>query len=240
MRVLVIGGSGRVGTGVLPFLVKDHDIRVFDVRPPQVPGVEYVAGSVLDPAALQSAMSGSDGLIYMAMNREFDDFTDACDINVSGVYHAFDAALKAGLLHVVHTSTGSVHNERVVRRYHDESLPLEAWHNYGLTKGMGEMVCDYFSRVHGMSVIALRLFGPCAHENWLADWKRHQPSSLTTFSDTARAFGKSLALRDHRGFDAVYISGDHTGTYVNCARARRLLGWEPLDRYDGTGGAERS
>jgi len=233
MHVLVIGGSGRVGTGVLPYLAEDHEITVFDVRPPQVSEVTYVAGSVLDPAALQLAMQDADGLIYMAMNREFDDFAEACDVNVCGLYNAFDAALKAGLAHVVHTTTGSVHNEHTVKRFYDESLPLEAWHNYGLTKGMGEMACQYFSRVHGMSVIALRLFGPCSREKWLEDWRRHQPSGLTTFSDTARAYEKALQLREHRGFDAVFISGDHTGEIVNCEKAKRLLGWEPLDRFSG-------
>ena len=232
MRVLVIGGSGRVGTGVLPFLVKDHDIRVFDVRQPQVSGAAYLAGTVLDCDALASAMNGVDGLIYMAMNREFDEFTEACDVNVRGIYYALDAARKVGLTHVVHTSTGSVHNERAVKCFDDERLPLEAWHAYGLTKGMGEMVCEYFARLHGMSVIALRLFGPCAHESWLEDWRRHGRSGLTTFSDTARAFDLALNSSAHQGYDAAFISGDHTGQIVNCDKAKRLLGWEPLDRFE--------
>lgn len=232
MRVLVIGGSGRVGTGVLPFLAKDYDVRVFDLRPPQVSGLAYVAGSVLDSGALTAAMRDVDGLIYMAMNREFHDFSEGCDVNARGVYYALDAAREVGLTHVVHTSTGSVHNERAVKRFDDESLPLDAWHVYGLTKGMGEMACQYFARVHGMSVVALRLFGPCPHESWLEDWRRNGRSGLTTFRDTARAFDLALNSSAHTGFDAVFISGDYTGQIVNCDKAKRLLGWEPLDRFE--------
>ena len=232
MNVLVIGGSGRVGTGVLPYLAADHEITVFDLRPPQVSGVCHLPGSVLDPAALTSAVDGMDGVIYMAMNTEFGDIDEAVDINVRGVYHTLQAAVDVGLRHVVHTSTGSVHRESV-SRFPDESLPLEALHVYGLTKGMGEMVCSYFCRTQGLSVIALRLFAPSSNDVWRERCRDGQPNCFTTHADTARAFDIALRMTDHEGFDAVFISGDHTGRYVNCARAKDLLGWEPLDRCPG-------
>jgi len=233
MRVLVIGGSGRVGTGVLPYLAKDHDVLNLDVRPPQVPAGTYVAGSLFDRELLKKLLDGADGMIYMALGPWPEEVDASYDINVRGVHYALQAALDVGLMHVVYTSTGSVHNERTSRAFLDESLPLEAVHVYGFTKGLGERVCEYFSRMHGLSVIALRLFAPTSHEAWLERCRKGMPNSFTTHADTARAYVAALQLKDHKGFDAVFISGDHTGTYVNCAKAKRLLGWEPLDRFTG-------
>jgi nucleoside-diphosphate-sugar epimerase len=50
MKVLLVGGSGRVGTFVTPYLRKQHDLRVLDLQPLRHEGIEHVAGSVLDPA----------------------------------------------------------------------------------------------------------------------------------------------------------------------------------------------
>ena len=48
MKVLLVGGSGRVGTMVTPYLRRHHDLRVLDLVPPRHEDLDYVAGSVLD------------------------------------------------------------------------------------------------------------------------------------------------------------------------------------------------
>ena len=227
MKLLVIGGSGRVGTGVLPFLAEDHDITVYDVRPPQVDRVKHVTGSVLDVPALENAIRGTDGLVYMAMNSEFDDVDDAYDINVRGVHKTFQAAVNVGLKHVVHSSTASIMD--ATSDHFADDHPIHARHIYGLTKGMGEMVCEFFARMHGLSVIALRLFAPSAEDVWREQCKPDKPNMYTTHRDTARAYDVALGMTDHEGFDATLISGDHEWKAVDCSRAKELLGWEPLD-----------
>jgi nucleoside-diphosphate-sugar epimerase len=227
MKLLVIGGSGRVGTGVLPFLAEKHEITVYDVRPPQVDSVEYIEGSVLDVPALEQAMGDAEGLIYMAMNAEFDDPDDGYDINVRGVHKTFQAALNVGMKHIVHTSTGSIMDE--TSDHFADDHPLHACHFYGLSKGMGEMVCEFFARMHGLSVIALRLCAPSSEERWKEQCKPDRPNMYTTHRDTARAYDIALGMTDHQGFDAALISGDHEWTMVDCSRAKELLGWVPLD-----------
>ena len=48
MNVLVTGGSGIVGTIVLPTLLQEHRATVFDLLPPRDPGIPHLAGSVTD------------------------------------------------------------------------------------------------------------------------------------------------------------------------------------------------
>jgi len=243
MRTLVIGGSGRVGSGVLPILAQlGHDVTNLDIRPASVemPGVRYVQGSLFDAAALKAALAEANGVIYMALHENFQDFDAGIEINVRGVYHALATMVEAGVKHVVHAGTTSAHNERDVKRYHDESLPLAAVHAYGLTKGMSEMACEYYCRVHPISIITLRLVLPTAPEQWRKWCVPGKPIIATTHRDTARAFDAALRFTDHVGFDAIFISGDHTGRIVNCAKAKRLLGWEPEDRWLGADAAEKA
>jgi len=232
LRVVVVGGSGRVGTGVLPYLASWHEVVNFDIRPPSVPAGRYVRGSLFDTELLGRVLTQADGVIFMALGVWPPEVDASYEINVRGVHYVLEAARQAGLMHVVHSSTASVHDESK-GSFPDEEMPLEPLHVYGLTKGLGETVCRWFCRMYGMSVLALRLFAPQPYENWLAQCRTRMPNGWTTFLDTARAYDAALRATSHSGFDAVFISGDWTGTYVNCAKAKRVLGWEPLDRYEG-------
>ena len=58
-RVLVTGGTGFIGQHLVSALAAGgRQVRVLDIRPPTcaVPGVEYVAGSVLDPNQVDAAL----------------------------------------------------------------------------------------------------------------------------------------------------------------------------------------
>jgi hypothetical protein len=53
VQVLLIGGSGYVGARVNAFLKQRHTLRVFDLKPPADPSLEYRQGSVTDFEALK-------------------------------------------------------------------------------------------------------------------------------------------------------------------------------------------
>ena len=60
MKILLVGGSGHVGTFVTPYLLEHHTIRVLDVSQPRSKDVEYIEGSITDPEALARALDGID------------------------------------------------------------------------------------------------------------------------------------------------------------------------------------
>ena len=239
MRVLVVGGSGYLGTLVLPFLAPHHSLRVFDLRPPIGPAWEYVLGSVSDPAALAQAVSGMDAVLYMAMGSHVrlngDDWgraeshADAFDVSVKGVYLALYAAHPAGISHAVYTSSLSVYHANGLGRYlSDEDLPPDSSHIYGFTKRLGEDVCRNACRAWDISVNALRLFLPVPEEKWQAEAAKGEPFPWTTAEDTARALRAALEYR--AGFQAFSISGDYQQVQMSLAKAKHLLNWEPLAR----------
>jgi nucleoside-diphosphate-sugar epimerase len=238
LRVLVIGGSGYLGTLVLPFLAQTHTLRVFDLQSPANTGLDYVHGSVCDPLALASAMPDMDAVIYMAMGSQPQRYDEASqmeakitafDVSVKGLYLALEAAHQAGIAHAVYTSSMSVYADNGVGRFGaNEDTPPDAVRAYGLTKHLGEEVCRHACHVWGMSVNALRLFFPISEAKWQAEAAKGEPTPATTAQDTARAV--LVALEYRAGYEAFTISGDYEQKLLSLAKAKRLLSWEPQAR----------
>ena len=69
MRILLVGGSGRVGRMTIPYLKTKHSIRVLDIEPPIDSTLDFIKGSVTNPKIVQQALEGMDTFIYMAMKN---------------------------------------------------------------------------------------------------------------------------------------------------------------------------
>jgi nucleoside-diphosphate-sugar epimerase len=104
-----------------------------------------------------------------------------------------------------------------------------------LSKGFGELICQYFARWWDMNLIALRITGPRTREQYLDERenpripKTGKPLFVTDEEDLANAYLASLeAVKvGHGRFDAVFIAGDEHEKDHNLSKAKRLLGWEP-------------
>ncbi len=228
-----------MGTLVIPFLAPRHELRVFDLQPPENKDVGYVQGSVCDPSALAGAALGMDAVLYMATGSavplggdhwgRIESRVNAFDVNVKGLHLALHAAHNAGISQAVFTSSMSVYADNGVERTgsDEETLPDADW-IYGFTKRLGEEVCRNACRVWSMNVNALRLFLPVSEDKWLAEATQAAPTPWTTTEDTARAIGAALEYRN--GFQAFTVSGDYEQKLMSLAKAKRLLNWEPLAR----------
>lgn len=232
MRVLVIGASGHVGTLVLPYLKEKHTLTVFDRKPPADTTLEFIQGDVADYAALRAAVEGRDAVLYMAMGngsyRTMEAQAASFDVNVKGVFLTLAAAHDAGISHAVYTSSMSIYQGNLeAREFSDEDLPPDARSVYGLTKRFGEEVCRNAYQKHGMSINALRLCWPLSDTEWQAK-AAEGPTLATRADDVAAALHAALEYRS--GFQAFFISGDYENRFLNMAKARRVLGWEPQAR----------
>jgi nucleoside-diphosphate-sugar epimerase len=233
MNLLIIGGSGHVGTLVNPFLKQKHTLRIYDLKPPADATLDYQAGDVTDFAGISRALAGMDLLLFMAMNlqrgEELAIEHSSFDVNVKGVYLALKAAHQAGLPHAVHCSTMSVYDGALeVRYFFDEEMTPDARGTYGFTKRLGEEVCRNAWQRYGLSVNALRMCHPVSREKWLAQAVAGQASIPTDAADVARLMLAALEYRN--GFQAFLTSGDYENKLLNMGKAKRLLGWEPLAR----------
>jgi nucleoside-diphosphate-sugar epimerase len=235
MRVLLVGGSGYVGTMCMPHLKPQFDLRVLDLVPPNDPSVESVQGSVQDTDAVRRALEGMEAVVYMAMAR-FPDGKYDCrtidanyDVHVKHLHRVLQCAAEAKIARTVYTSSMSVHGYPPNGIYPSEDLPCNAPDVYGFTKWLGELVCEHFVRVRKMAIVSLRLNMPMPLEDWQKSCRPGRPATQTAAPDVASSIALGLTV-PLTGFHTVFISGDHEGKLVNCSRAKQLLAWEPRER----------
>ncbi len=285
MNLLLVGGSGLVGTAVTPYLRQHHDLCVLDLVPPQDDDVEYVHGSIADPEAVQRALDGMDGFITMAMkggqgghdrHHTLELVIDNYTVNCLGHHVLLFTAAEMGVTRGIYTGTMSVHNRHRTWYPSEEEVPLDGPNVYGLTKGLTEQICRYFAREYDMRLLVYRITGPCNRAMFI-DRIKHPPGGpklyYTDEEDMAEAYLAGLRFLDQAGSDQTgsdqagsdqaggdqagsdqprsdqadsdqagnvqpgsgrcevfFISGDERREEMNMAKARELLGWEPVAR----------
>ena len=264
MNLLLVGGSGLVGTAVTPYLRRHHNLRVLDLKSPEH-DLEYVEGSIADPDAVRRALDGMDGFITMAMkggqgghdrHHTMEQVIDNYTVNCLGHHVLLYTAAEMGIMRGIYTGTMSVHNRRRTWYPSEEEVPLDGPNVYGLTKGLTEQICHYFVREYDMSLLVYRITGPCNRAMFI-DRIKHPPGGpklyYTDEEDMAGAYLAGLRFLDQSGSDQAggdqtagdqtgsvqagggrcevfFISGDEKREEMNMAKARDLLGWEPMAR----------
>jgi nucleoside-diphosphate-sugar epimerase len=117
--VLLTGGSGLVGSRLLPRLVADgHDVRALLRRDQTLPdGATAVRGDLDDAASLSAAVEGVDAVVHLAALFRTDDESAIWRANLDGTRNLVEAVrTHAPEARFVMASTGNVYD-------HDQPRP---------------------------------------------------------------------------------------------------------------------
>ena len=166
MRILVTGAGGTLGTALLPLLQgAGHDPIALDVWRGSV-DARWVIGDVRDAVVVREAAAGVDLIVHTAALHgiHLADHAprDFHDLNVTGTFNVWQAAVAQGVGGVVFSSTMGVYGESRIPTgpgdvaILDEASALEPGDIYGWTKVAGEELCRYHLREHAIPSIALR------------------------------------------------------------------------------------
>ena len=160
-RVLVTGGSGRLGTYVIDALREDFETRVLDLTEPRQ-DVETIIGSIDNQDLVSKAMQGIDAVIHLA---NLDAGVRAPEhefirINVGATWNVLQAAEQVGVKRFVYASSYNVTG--FSKKFPPQYLPVDVHHPtnpthaYGISKALVEEMCRAFSRRTEMSLVCLR------------------------------------------------------------------------------------
>jgi len=119
MKVLVLGGTGTVGSQVVrELLARGADVSVLTRDPKKVhpPGVRAVVGDLLDPATVRSAFAGMDGVFLLNAVSATECHEGLMAVN---------GARLAGVKKVVYMSVQDVHKAPHLPHF-GAKLPVEA------------------------------------------------------------------------------------------------------------------
>ena len=181
MRALVTGGAGFIGSHLVDALIARGD-RVLALDDLSSGRRENLAGALEDGAELLEASVTDDDAVAAAFERarpqlvfhlaaqidvrkSISDPVFDLGLNVGGTINLLEAAVRAGTRRFLFASTGgAIYGEGEGRE-----LPLAEGAErrpdapYGQSKLAAEGYIDLYSRLHGLSAVALRLgnvYGP--------------------------------------------------------------------------------
>jgi len=232
MRTLVIGGSGYLGTLLMPYLRKESWARVLDVVEPREVCDEFAMGSACEVADLERAAVGIDGVLYLPYGdgSDYERVLSSYDLSLKAVHLALEVARRARIPHFVYASTLSIYQSFTTHFLtSEEECPGNATEIYGFTKWLGELVCRFFGDNHGMTVTALRLCFPVPEDKWQQMVQKGGYTLATSAPDVADAMLRSLR-RQSPGYVALFTTGDYEERQMSQRRAWEVLGWAPQAR----------
>lgn len=160
MKVLVTGGSGFVGSRVIPALIAaGHGVRNIDIAPSKLHGEFTEIGDICSRAACDAAVKGVDAIIHLAALYR-DDVRPReryYEVNVEGTQRLIEAATEHGIKHIIFASSFSVYGLDAAERLEDGGV--DPVNDYGRSKLQAERLLT--SWAHGDASRVLRIVRPC-------------------------------------------------------------------------------
>ena len=225
MRIAVTGGSGKLGSALIPYLIsKGHPVRNLDTRPPDAPldGVETMQVDLTDPLAVLRAFEGCAAVIHLGAipTPRLDPAYVVHNNNVLGGYNVLWAAAELGIGRVCLASSinaiGGVYSRKPRYDYFplDEDHPTYAEDPYSLSKWILEQQGDAFARQYEqMRIASLRFHGLVTERAQMngarADLAIKHLWGYTLLPSAARACLLAVTA-DFRGHHTLYIVAPDT------------------------------
>jgi len=176
MRFLVTGGAGFIGSNLVEHLLglKDTEVVVLDDLStgrmsniePFLDRIDFVEGSVTNPADCARAVAGADFVLHQAARpsvpRSVQDPRASHDANATGTLEILIAAHGAGVKRLVYAASSSAYGNTPELPKH-EDMPPRPLSPYAAAKLTGESYARAWYATYGLETVALRyfnIFGP--------------------------------------------------------------------------------
>ena len=174
-RILMVGGSGFIGSSLLARLIDDNELVVYDTFERDAltglaygdhPNLKLVKGDVLDPEALSQAMSGCDTVVHLAAVAGVETVvkrpTRTMRVNMIGTANVLEAANRHGCERVICFSTSEVFGPQAFRSAETDRTVMgalgEARWTYAVSKLAGEHLAHGYYKEHGLGTVVIRPF----------------------------------------------------------------------------------
>jgi UDP-glucose 4-epimerase len=171
MRILVLGGSGFLGSHIVDkFLAEKHDVCVYDLYPERFrrspKGIKFYTGDFGNVGALDELIStGFDAVIHCVSTTTPKSSNESPEFdiqsNVIGTLYLLDICVKHRVGKLVFLSSGgTVYGDIGDLEMVDETHAVRPMCSYGVSKLTIEHYLDVYKHLRGLDYVALRLSNP--------------------------------------------------------------------------------
>jgi uronate dehydrogenase len=163
MKVVMTGAAGGVGTMARSYLRAQIDELVLsDLREitDLQDGESFVEADITDLAAMERLLEGADGLIHLGGQAVEGDWDAVLNLNIIGLYNAYEAARRQGVERIVFATTNHVVGFYRRQRIIDHTAMPRPDSRYGVSKAFGEAMGRLYADKHGLRVLNVRI-GNC-------------------------------------------------------------------------------
>lgn len=214
-RILVTGGSGRIGKAIMSDLVaQSYDVVNVDVVDADF--VDTVIADLVLPQEYLKIKGSFDAIVHLAGLPSLRNATpqEVFMVNTSTAHNVLEFAYQNEIRKVIMASSeaviGLANSYLIVRPVIlpvDEAHPLLAQDAYGLSKGVQEQIALGFARrCPGMSIVNLRF-------SWVRFQKDYPGTLADIREDPARGVRKIFSYVDIRdASNAVRLAIEWDGT----------------------------
>lgn len=170
MKFLVTGGAGFIGSHIVDALIDDgHEVLIIDdlsfgKKANLNPKARFYQFDISDELKIEPLFEGVDGVFHAAalarIQPSFQNPDRYFSVNAIGTRNILLVAKKHGVKRVVYSASSSAYGEvDVLPVTEDFKLTAQAFHPYGSTKRMGEMLMrDLGKTTGGPETVCLRYF----------------------------------------------------------------------------------
>ena len=138
--ILIIGGSGFVGTRLIETCISEYSIHNLDKQQSHFFPNVTTLGDVRNPEDLLESMGGKQSVVLLAAEHR-DDVTPTklyYDVNVQGTRNVLDAMDAHGVQNIIFTSSVAVYG--LNKPMPNEEFPADPFNHYGKSKWQAEEV----------------------------------------------------------------------------------------------------
>ncbi|MGA8114879.1 MAG: NAD(P)-dependent oxidoreductase [Actinocatenispora sp.] len=213
MTVLVTGATGRVGSRLVPRLLRQSvPVRALirdeaRAEPLRALGAETVPGDLRDGGSLDAALKGVEAVVHLAATfRGGVPEDEVAAVNHDATVRLARCALAAGVPRFVHVSTTLVYGGGLGRPAEETDEPGSGGWAYPASKAAADRALLALHADDGLPLRIARLafvYGdgdPHLRESlmWARDWAPHQRLQMVHHADVAQAL---LRLLGAEGID---------------------------------------
>ena len=237
MRVAITGALGGLGKAVVSELTAHghHVIAVDRLRSDGnvIDAAEFRVADLTNLPATLDALAEADAVCHLAAipNPVAADGPDVIANNVSATFNVIHAAVEVGIKRIVYTSSQSALGNPWAPQLQplqyvpvDEEHPCQLCDPYGLSKLIGEQICDMFARTSPLQVTSLRLPAIWSAEHFAERTK----ARLSDPVQAAKSMWAYVDLRDAARAHRLALQVDWEGHEVVNVTTRWAFTTEPI------------